>query len=309
MFKHKKQSKLEDDHFTALDAAVSELSKQTDALLSGFGTESNRATTTNEKPTFTKKKNVLHTKGKSFDIIHDPKRRAHLKATLKSAAPVTRLIPVETELLLPGQASKSYNELSEPSEKNVVVPVETSKIQLNENRLDTREPVVSGVDSEPVITSTSPSKAVSHTTLSFSEPEQSESTDNKSTTQEPKVSKDPIQPVAELSQEEVVTDSEKKIKAEEAKETEVEKLDEQNTGTLYPNNLVKDTEPKGYEAPETEGKPAIFDTETYHPELHDWSKLDHSNSKKWILLVLLLVVAGSGAYFILSGQKLPFRLF
>lgn len=68
------------------------------------------------------------------------------------------------------------------------------------------------------------------------------------------------------------------------------------SGEIASSNLVKKTAAKGYEPHENQATPAIFDTNEYHVSLHDWSKLDHTQSQKWYILALLLVIAGALAY-------------
>lgn len=53
-------------------------------------------------------------------------------------------------------------------------------------------------------------------------------------------------------------------------------------------------------------KTDLFDTDEYHPKLHDWSKLEHHNNAPIIVLIVLLAVLAAGVYAVMTGMTLPF---
>lgn len=310
MLKKKPAKKPDNQDFTALDAAVSELNKQTAALLGKADGK------TEAKPTLPKKQNRPQTKGKSFDIINHPRKNTTLQSNLKTAQKAPSA-PVEPEkALLPDHAGKSFNELEvhelpsiktkgkdtpeEPKPEDAAVPVikqHTGKLSLTRDDED-----VLGAEeqpsADPVLESAAPApQAVSHTSLSFEEKPE-ELKDEPA----PETKKPEKEPEPEKSQPSEVTET-KEAKAE-TKESE-EQLSN-DSGELFANNLIKDAPPKRHEPEKGQQKPTVFDTTEYHPELHDWSKLEHQGGWKWFILLLLLAIAGGLAYLIFSGQRLPF---
>lgn len=309
MLKKKPAKKLDNQDFTALDAAVSELNKQTAALLGKADGK------TEAKPTLPKKQNHPQTKGKSFDIINHPRKNTTLQSSLKTAQK-TPSAPAEPEALLPDHAGKSFNELEvdelpsikakgkdtpeEPKPKDAAAPVikqHTGKLSLTRDDEDTPS-AEEQPSADPALESAALApQAVSHTSLSFEE--------------KPEELKDEPAPETKKPEKEPEPEKSQPSEVTEAKEATVEtkQSDEQlsyDSGELFANNLVKETQPKRHEPEKGQQKPTVFDTTEYHPELHDWSKLEHQGGWKWFILLLLLAVAGGLAYLIFSGQRLPF---
>lgn len=297
ILKKKKSSIPKVQDTASLDAAMSELSKQTEALLGSFQDQAE-----SKKPQLPKKnQKTVVARGKSFDIIHDPKRTSKLHATLKAAPAkkVAVVAQVDAELLLPPVATKSYNELtSSGSDQQAQSKKKSSTPQIiNHHESTLSVGTISESQSEPqeVADQATPEQvskmanpaAVSHNSIVFEEPAQKEATDSEETEQHP---------------------DESALKAQNTSELKDEPKEDQSytSGELFANNLVKNVKPKGYQ-PEKETKvPAVFDTEEYHVELHDWSKLEHKNGGKIVLLLLLLVVAAVAGCVVLFGYKLPF---
>lgn len=300
----------------ALDSAMNELAKQTEALLGSFKEEPKEA-----KPRLPKKTTRPVHRGKSFDIIHNPAQKTKVNSTLKASHPKkTKLVVVdEEELLLPEHATKSFNELPgadpEPVATKVTKPKKESAPKISnhesgklavapvsiETPLKAEEDAVS--ETEEV---KPPSESTSHSSIVFEDTE----TDVESVSEEVKPElEQPEEAVPDNKPSEAGTSEQKEENedsAEESSEPEPEDDKGYSSGELFANNLVKETKPKGYKPAKESEVPAVFDTEEYHLELHDWSKLEHKSSGKIIVLLSLLVIAAGVAAYILSGRPLPF---
>lgn len=313
MLKKKPTKKPEKHDFTALDEAVSELSKQTEALLGS-------AEPKPAKPKLPKKRSIPHTKGKSFDIIHDPSKKRPLKSSLKTAVAVQhKLITVtdneELDHMLPEHATTSSSEVTAVEESAQKAPEEVSEpaaespvIHGHNKGLvvqDSEETVVAE-EAVKVLPKEDSKAAASHSAITFeddsgveAEPEKAEEV--------PKPQNSQVE-----SKQEVTTEASTDNSKDEPKdndETEQEKpaeLPAYNSGELFANNLVKESKPRGYKPDENQQKPTVFDTNEYHVELHDWSKLENHSGARWVLLALLILVAGGLGYFVISGQSFPF---
>lgn len=314
--------------FAALDEAVSELSKRTTELL-GSADATKKA-----KPVLPKKHaKVIHT-GKSFDIIHNPKQPTKLKATLKTrtskeaAVPEISLTPPPKVVANAKKTSISDNTLKEAaiinphkegSLQSVVEPpasaplgdaaeaIKASKSP-EETPKEEDSPVVAEVDR--------PVKDTARSSLSFTEedetpkskevvpasPDAEVELDDTSASDPEVAEKQPAQPVKEDTK-----------KTEEPKAKAAAKSDDKPaaeptsySGELYSNNLVKDVKPKGYQSKDDESKPVVFDTDEYHPELHDWSQLGKRHHTAPLLLLLLVSGLAMVIYVFVLKQKLPF---
>lgn len=313
----KKSIKPDQEEFSKLDSAVVELSKQTEALL-GAIEPSNES-----KPKLPKKHDVVRHKPKHFDIIHDTKQ-TKLRATLKAVPK-----PEEKQKLLadPREVYESAKE-AEPAELSstsaAVVHshkegiLQTASIRPAANTEDP-EPFRSAAEESEVPVLIEPS-AVRHS-ISFGNeaknaPEEVSEHLNQGQIKEPlgeNLSKDqeeltPTEEEADSSKirDESTADSEHNASADNPVEAISAKADSNAyRGELNANNLVKEAQPKGYEAHSTD-KPVVFDTDEYHPELHDWSKLEHRPTIGRLLLVLAVVIVGAVAYIMLTDQNLPF---
>ncbi len=316
MLKKKPTKKPEEHDFTALDQAVSELSKQTEALLGKTGEKAS-------KPMLPKKRSIPHTKGKSFDIIHDPKHKTALKASLKTAVVShhkSESLVEETVPLLPDHATKSFNE-SESTEKVATSSTENTNpaptIQGHSQGLaihGQEESMTAEATLEEPADDATHEPSVSHSAITFTEDKTTELE-----SEPPQTAPEESEATPELSAEPETVDTKEVAPESEAepKDTAIPKSDSKaseepveppayNSGELFANNLVKESKPHGYKPDENQQKPTVFDTNEYHPELHDWSKLEHGSGLRWLILLLLLVIAGALGYFVVSGQTVPF---
>ena len=278
MLKKKPVKKPAEKDFTALDAAVSELTKQTEALLG-------KAEEKPSKPTLPKKRSIPHKKGKSFDIIHNPKSKTKLHASLKTAkvtAHSTSLIePKDEPTLLPDHAGKSFNELdsavSEPTdEKPIQIKHhEGSLVPLHE------EPEQSAKNAEtPSEDETIETASISHTSLSFEEKEvePEDSTTEQVTEKNTKPEKEEKQQNADEKEESAEEEKAVEKISDDAPAEPAPDLPAYNSGELFANNLVKERKQNGYKPLEDQQKPTVFDTNEYHPELHEDRKSTRLNS-------------------------------
>lgn len=337
MFKKKdsKQPESNTTDFTALDSAVSELSKQTEALL---GSTDSQAKVT--KPKLPKKHAAVHAKAKSFDIIHDPSRKTKLKSTLKTApkAAAQELLSAsvddESDTVAGDSQNASAAIVHAHKEGSLHSGTVVKAEQVSESAAKAEEPKLVTKISESETEEASvqlQDKAAAHNLLSFDDetkddgkaseadpaklPESAhDETEEAIAVVVPEVSETKIvdktkadtTAVSKIEEEATDTKEPESSDEKETKETEIKDESDSYRGELYANNLVKEVEPKGFIKSDDSSKPAVFDTDEYHPELHDWSKLESHSGLNWLLLVLLLVVAGGVAYFVLTGQKLPF---
>lgn len=298
------------DHidFSSLDNAVSELSQQTAAILGENGEK-----VTVKKPTLPKKQSSLAQKGRSFDIIHHPKQ-TQLQSSLKSVTSKEAITAKSEEHpLLPDHAGLGFNEkpnlnTKESAEESAGVGAtpsteedkETAKAPLSNSiisqhqggSLSTGSPEE---EAEPAATDKpeEPKPAVSHTSSVF-EPLKDSKTEP---AEKPSVRAENSSPDEVLPE----VKSDPVVSGNESTEVAKDEPSAEGSGELFANNLLSETKKKGYQPHESQQKPTVFDTNEYHPELHDWSKLGHSKSPVWIILALLLVVAGGLAYMFISG--------
>lgn len=303
--------------FTTLNTAVSELSRQTEALLGKAGEKST-------KPKLPKHSAKVNHKGKNFDIIHSPKTRTHLKATLKSAPsrptrskqlPLSQSEP--PELLLPEGEKSTLDTSSDQQTQHPEIQLAHQPGVLRESNskdVVTQQPADPEVQKSPSSSSdgatedstdqaTTPSKDMpkpaSHEGINFTEPNEDADPETE------------VKAEASSSRDDTTLEPEKsETDSPDQNEEKIEPADKDvNTdaiGEIYANNLTSANKTRGYTPAENQQKPTVFDTNEYHPELHDWSKLDRSNHTAGFVLALLVVIAGALAYFIISGHKLPF---
>lgn len=309
------------DDYKTLDSSVDDLSKQTGELLSHFGEPKVKEVKFKEnlavKPVNLKRRPGK--KGKSFDIIAAPTKKSVVK---KRPAAIEAN---QDEELLPEHAGKSFNE---PGYEEMA-PKESNSTEVITVNSDDKNIEEAPIEISSAITSRPPGSLhfqeadseSENTTNLVDEKEEPTSEDENETDKKLEPSSQTV--IAPLTNDEKAkngeeVDSETDLtNSPEAKNEEADEattpdqetiLSEQDpsSGELYVNNLVKSTDKKGYVAPEGQQKPTVFDTNEYHPELHDWSKLENKNGVKGYILALALVVAGALAYFILSGIEIPF---
>lgn len=318
--KAKSQDPNEHD-FTALDEAVSELSKQTAALLGP------KKALEKEKPVLPKKQKPV-SRGHSFDIIStkNTKKPAHLKtAVATKKEPLASGAVLADHELLPEHAGLSFNEVESIEDNKTAsitspAPSDNSASTAISGHKSGTLSITDSVTDEPSQAATpdpgndaraaeasqqeesteKPQPTESQETLWFEQEDEVVSKQNVDSKNEEGATDNPTkehQPNTELDQEPDNTNP---------KSGSQDQTTSYESAGVYANNLVKNSEPKRYEPHENQQKPTVFDTNEYHEELHDWSKLNDGGNKKVILLLALLVIAAIAAYFFLSGQSLPF---
>jgi len=334
MLNKKKITKPTKHDEAALSAAMKELSKQTEALL---GSSEPKKAPPVKKPQLPKKQSLQKSRGKSFDIISQPKHPRKLKATLKT---------VEPKLLKSLQTTLPKHQISEHvSKKSTSAPgVEKAKTLSTSSRSAVAPTIVhqkgrlqiqpqpAETDQASIVTNepkAAPSTSVARTGIIFSEDdtqeviEQPPSEDNTSDDDGATIIEQETDDVNEwIGESSSHTNSQKNVEQQDsqdangvnekstAKSTKENDKQEEPTvyrsGELYANNLVKAKKPKGYQPLASQQKPTVFDTNEYHVELHDWSKLDHGANSKWILILLVAVLLGAFVYLIVLKQPVPF---
>lgn len=316
----------------SLNSAMDELTKQTEALLGSLN-ESPK----NTKPMLPKRKAMPEARGKSFDIIHSPSRSTRLQGTLKTVEVKKQpgSISSDNEIeLLPEVATKSYNELTQqeqglndntstndsPDYSNNVSP---AIIHHGGGKLAIGPEVSDMVHNpeEKAPEFTSKKKQVARDALTLNPGgDLNKNEDAKDNEEVPEEDGKVDEPVPDLKNDIDGSSKASKPVKEEPEEKAADNkgvlgnpkdsLEDQTvrpvSGELFANNLVNDTEPKGYESDMKTDVPSILDTEEYHVELHDWSQLERKKSSPWLVLLLLLAVAGAFAYFLVSGSAVPF---
>lgn len=318
MIKKPTEKKRIQEDFTALDAAVIELNKQTEALLGKTNEK------TSKKPVLPKKKNLPVSRGKSFDIIRDSNKKSVLQGTLKTAkaAPVA---PTTSEVVQKKPSEQTFLDDSETGAPQELVWLAQESVAQEES-----SPAVvikrrggslitmdsSGKDDEPPEVDQAEDDA-EDTAVATAEPSKSTlGSEKQNSSVEPEGNAEAVEsqgdpaPLAEPEEAQVPEEKDSPVVdpvlESEVKDPVTAEPSAYNSGELFANNLVKESGPRGYEADEKQQKPTVFDTNEYHPELHDWSKLDRSNNPKWVLLVLLLIFGVGVVYFVVLGQPLPF---
>jgi hypothetical protein len=296
----RKKSELPDDKdLEVLESSVNQLSQQTSALLSHFGEGKQKKLGTEKNTKNTKKINTSKKQvAKSFDIITSPGKSTKLKAKLKTAETTHK---VE---LLPEHATDSYNE--KPSSDSAVAAVDQKTQSRNKD-----------TDQLPSIQS-------NHTTgsLNMNMPTEQESIELDIVTSEKtgtnndnldkleaqkKVSTESVRAEQTLKFEDNKADGGKA--PEEAKEVVAQSSDTSKNESLngITSSIANNIQPEaGYKAPDSQQKPTVFDTNEYHVELHDWSKLEYKSNTLWYLLGLLFAIFAAGIFFIVSGFSVPF---
>lgn len=344
--KKKVSSVANKDELAALDSSVNELSKQTSELLKGFGEKpqnsddgSSKSKLSTESTKSKARTGTAMRRGKSFDIIQNPKTRTSLKGTLKT----TDTQPDEEHALLPEHATDSYNEGPTTPKQSPIHDVAPSNstgastphlighragsLQLASETGDATESGsehVDLVDTAPEELKTEDESAVEPTQpvhgsmdqgITFAEEATKKdlAQDDKRATEE---QSDEVSESPEPTAEDTMPEAENKgadetqggdVATEEAKQdVDDATLNLHDSGELFANNLVHDSKPQSYTPLESQQKPTVFDTNEYHVELHDWSKLEHKSHGLWYILVLLITVAAALAYFLFSGQEIPF---
>lgn len=357
-----KKTKAETTDFTDLDSAVSELAKQTAALL---GDDSS------PKPKLPKKKSQTQSGPKNFDIVH-PKQVGSNPSVLKASPPASKKLTASDEKLQesgdsktesdstqdvssvedddlqtsevpkiisthtagvlhvasktprvsgvqdvdaesdPEVAQKDEDEIPRPEKATLPTVVDTkddvkvndsansNNAQTNQDVVEDIKPSDSTTDVEPKITLKKP--ASDDSAIEHSEETTATITDDTSS-EKLKVKVEDKSDESQVAQKEPLSHKpESDTTSDGSKATTVSThADASQSVQLFSDNLDdKNTEDSDEE------KTDVFDTDEYHPKLHDWSKLEHHNNAPVIVLLLLLVLFALGAYAVITGMKLPF---
>ncbi len=305
------------EDFSVLDSAVSELAKQTEALLGKTGEKMS-------KPVLPKKKPKLNSKAKSFDIIHNPNANKRSEPLLKAPHPGQKLLEAD-DVDVKQSADKMKADTNDPEVDSL------SEASVHEGK--TIEPTVKDKSNELEVKSKNSEEIESKESKESKKTEDSEESKtvkipdskvnkSKASTTDKSDSlarADPIVDQEVDSKDDAVAehkaDDPKAVDdgqmdgiislAEQGDQDLPAKTDSSHKVQLFSDNL---SDSKSGEGEEDDGdQPEIFDTDEYHPTLHDWSKLEHHSGWPPVLLLLLLVVVFAGVvYAVVSGIQLPF---
>lgn len=298
--KTKKSTKNKDADLSELDMAVSELARQTEALLGKTGEKM--------KPTLPKKKSATHPSARSFDIIHagDQAKKA---AVLKSAKPAQKALEPSGEELLPAAVKSEGPSAKVSSNTEIVTTHKTGSLKLGSKEAKTDE---SAAISAPQVGAAEPVAVTAKKAAKVSDTKESPE-DAVSDSSDDEVSSEEGETPAVPNGADQTSDSNDQA-ASLSVEAKVEIASDPTTASihavsdasqniqLYSDNLTSESS----DAPEGEDKTDIFDTDQYHPTLHDWSKLEHKSKAPLIGLLLLTIIFAAGVYVVSSGYTISF---
>ena len=319
MTQKKKSSELVENEHMALEEAMSELSRQTDALLTQTKTEkkskpklptkklANEQPEENPKPA---RKVIPHRKGAHLDIVG----HGSVKINVTNANSTLKDIPDHE--LLPEHAGLSKNE--KPSD----ITSSVSDPKSDESKEDVKSPSLPAAVIRPHVgqkinmnvsaEGDEPTKLIEKPDSQEEKIEKSEEKDEKPKSETTKQAAPANKPKAEKvegSKAPGPVEEEVKAKNEpELSEKEEDSEPKSEVKKSEPEVTVSDVDAK----PEDDGiikltedqkeKPTVFDTAQYHVELHDWSKLSHSSHWSVFILLLLVALAGGLAYLYFTNQ-------
>lgn len=320
----KKPTSSQDEHM-ALDAAMNELAKQTDELLKKTKPAKPAKPKLPAKKTASsaekKTKVIPHTKGAHLDIMN------HTPSSVRknvSSAPAQKLLEETTEDDAPA-AIKSEDIPKIPEVKSASVANATIKPSIIKSHVGKQiEPPSSSpakaVDSEPEHESASEESAaakstdgaasaehikvddkekaekisVSHPSPQASKPESKEHSSVADSEEEPipKIEKTTMQTKRAVTPEVTEPDSkpasaEDEPKVDNEEDSEYDEADDDD-------GIVK--------IKDKEEKKTSYDIAEYQAQLHDWSKLSSNSHWSFVILVLLLAVAGGLMYLYFTNQ-------
>lgn len=313
------------EDFSVLDSAVSELAKQTEALLGKTGEKLS-------KPVLPKKRPKQNSKAKSFDIIHNPDPSKRSEALLKAPHPGQKLLEADDTGSIAtvdskktgtkkasevdstvGVSTHTPGALKFTAEKTIEPLVDDNGANKPGVKSSNAEPVIkedlkdSEVKDEPITklddveadssNKTSDSSAVTNS-IEYDESNPVTKQDKEDEVKVVELSADTVESSADDSKMDGVVSL-----AEQGESDSSEKSDSSQKVQLFSDNLDKS---KSESNDEDGPQPEIFDTDEYHPTLHDWSKLEHHSSVPKVTLLVLLVILAAGVYIVVSGVKLPF---
>lgn len=308
----KKPAKKNDE--ALLESAVGDLAKQTEALLGKSGEKIS-------KPVLPKKQNKPSTKRtgkKSFDIIH-PNEATSSGAILKSPHPGQKLIEAHeddeaTDAPVP-KVEKSSSASSAPAIVNTHNPG-----SLNVMSKKSVAPIKRGVaavqaeqEDESEAEQIVPVKRKAAEEKSADDPEAVEETKREETPKSAKTKGEKEdEPVAFSSMPD-------KAKVTEADDSDDDQVLEADTESISDDTKPSDTVSEATKSIQLqsdnldddeesdEPKPVdVYDTDEYHPTLHDWSKLSKQSHTPLYILLLLMVILGAVLYIVYADISIPF---
>lgn len=338
MAKQKKVSKATEDEHMALEAAMNELTKQTDELLKQAKPKEEKKPELPKKQPETKpaKKVVPHKKGASLDIVGHGPSSPRKKTSQNTDA------GVNDEELLPATAGLSYNEQPavkvEDAPKIPAIKKPTSSKPVS----DEKSPMIQshvGKRIEPTGAAVASKAMKSEDVAEKMAPESEDKSSEDSSKSEPETkipSKKPEEhiKVSEDDKEEVVkvghkvepkadkpdtsdspesSDTPDKVVVSEqvepdtnspkfdAKKAEVEEQDEDDEDDGIIKMKDEDSE-DSEKSKDDKKKVPSYDVAEYQAQLHDWSKLSRNSHWPFLILILLLAVAGGLMYLYFSGN-------
>jgi len=312
-----------------LDSAVSELAKQTEALLGKSGEKM-------RKPTLPKKaeKNIPHSNGVSFDIIHDGTKSSVTPAILKSPHPGQKLLePSDGDdgdnIKVKISNKTDANEDTSKAEPAIAVGqsiVTTHKAgslhskstgSVDAADSDSPDGEVQAKDKADVndgeqdkVTVTIKSKSAQPAKPTIDATDQSDDGDDAESTLKKPADNSESEDTSDESTDGArsgVQDDTKQQPTQTAAKPITMATDPTQSMQIYSDNLDKKTDDKdGNEEESDSDDPLIFDTDEYHPTLHDWSKLDRHSRGPVLILLLLMVLLAAIVYVVVSGIEIPF---
>lgn len=342
MAKQKKVSKATEDEHMALEAAMNELTKQTDELLKQAKPKEEKKPELPKKQPETKpaKKVVPHKKGASLDIVghgpSSPRKKTSQNVDTK----------VNDEELLPATAGLSYNEQPESKVYDAPKIPAIKKPTASKPASDEKSPMIQshvGKRIEPTGAAVTSKAIKSQDVAEKMAPESEEKSSEESSKSEPETkipSKKPEEhiKVSEDDKEEVVkvghkagpkadkpdtsdspesSDTPDKAAVSEqdepdtnpskfdAKKAEVEEQDEdddEDDGIIKMKDEDAEDSADSEKSKDDKKKVPSYDVAEYQAQLHDWSKLSRNSHWPFLILILLLAVAGGLMYLYFSGN-------
>jgi len=284
----KKTTNKSDDEHQELDVAMSELARQTDALLAEAKPKQSN------KPKLPKKKSssrklVPHRNGQHLDIVGS-------SMTSK---------PAQTEKKLPAHASYSYNEKNESKTPTKSEPSSAAPriIRPHEGVALAGKDVASQPDAKPksaheeAETPTRAADADEHMKVKVDDTEEKITVHSHAHVSESAVKHEPPADVDEKSVETHPSTVESTHEQHETSAKTVLKTKSEDAD----DGIVKIDEEEKADTDMKE-KATLFDTAEYQAELHDWSKLSGNSHWPFIILILLLALAGGLMYLYFTGN-------
>lgn len=303
-----------------LESAVGDLAKQTEALLGKSGEKM-------DKPVLPKKQSKPSTKHagkKSFDIIH-PNEATSSESILKSPHPGQKLIEAHEDDKATDTSAPKVEKSSSTSSAPAIVNTHNPG-SLNVMSKKSVEPIKRGVaavqaehDDESKDEQIVPVKRAAAEAKSAEDTEPVEEAKNEGASNPVKTEgKKEDEPVEFSSMPDKAAAADTSDKDDEGKEdesdtdsSESESKDDSKASSnsvseasksiqLQSDNLDDDEE-------SDEPKPVdVYDTDEYHPTLHDWSKLSKQNHTPLYILLLLVVILGAVLYIVYADISIPF---